>query len=383
MSLSIGMIGCGGMARGHLNGLVELHEHKYDLHLTTVCDAMESRARAFADVSQEKMASTPIVYTDYRAMLEREQLDAILIATDHRLHHVLTVPCLEAGCHVMVEKPIAITIKAGRAMMDAAARHDRILAVAEQYRRGEESRAIKAAIDAGAIGTPYMIFRQGGGVGSRIFCGTPWRHMKKDVGGGPMLDNGVHDADLFLYWLGEVEEVTAIATTFEKVRSGETTIGEHATIHPTADDTGLALIRFANGSIGQWTESWAMHGQGFGHTVIYGSRGSINNGELTTEDKDGKPTKTERAELIARYKPEALFPMGITNAVTLEQHEFFECIRHGGAPEIDGLMGLKAEAICYAVYESNAAGGVPVRVQDVLDGTVDAYQRELNETLGL
>lgn len=383
MSLSIGMIGCGGMARGHLNGLIELHTHQYDLRLTAVCDAMASRAAEFASISTEQMGTTPTVYTDYRAMLDASRLDAVLIATDHRLHHILTIPCLEAGCHVMVEKPIAITIKAGRAMIDAAQRHHRIFAVAEQYRRGEEPRAIKAALDAGVIGTPYMIFRQSGGVGSSIFCGTPWRHSKADVGGGPMLDNGVHDADLFLYWIGEVDEVMALATTFEKTRTGKTTTGEVATIHPTADDTGIALVRFANGCIGQWTESWAMHGQPFGHTIIFGSKGSINNGEINVDGPDGKPVKTEREALVAQYKPDALFPMGIKNSVTLEQHEFFECIQHGGTPEIDGHIGLKAEAICYAVYESNAAGGQPIKVQDVLDGKVDTYQRELNESLGL
>ena len=383
MSLSLAMIGCGGMARGHLNGLIELYQHKVDFRLVAVCDTMESRAQSFADTSHEQMGTTPTVYTDYRTMLDRESLDAVFIATDHRLHHVMTVPCLEAGCHVMVEKPIAITIRAGQVMIDAAARHDRILAVAEQYRRGEDQRAIKAAIDAGAIGTPRMIFRQSVGVGNHIFCGTPWRHMKADVGGGPMLDNGVHDADLLLYWIGDVDEITAVAKTFDKIRTGNTTTGKVVTIHPTADDTGMALVRFANGCIGQWAESWAMRGQGFGHTIIYGSEGCIHDGELIVDGPDGKPAKTERDAFITQYKPASLFPMGITNAVTLQQHEFLECIQHGGTPEIDGLMGLKAEAVCYAVYESNAAGGAPVKVQDVLDGTVDTYQRELNESLGL
>jgi predicted dehydrogenase len=383
MALSVGMIGCGGMARGHLNGLIELHTHQYPFRLSAVCDAMESRAAEFAGIAREQMGMTPAVYSDFRRMLGRETLDAVLIATDHRQHHTLTIPCLEAGCHVMVEKPIAITVKAGWAMIRAAERHNRILAVAEQYRRSEDPRAIKAALSAGAIGAPYMIFRQSGGVGSAIFCGTPWRHSKADVGGGPMLDNGVHDADLFLYWIGDVEEVTALATTFEKTRTGKVTTGEIATIHPTADDTGMALLRFANGCIGQWTESWAMHGQPFGHSILFGSKGSINNSELNVDGPDGKPVKTEREAFLAQYKPESLFPDGIKNSVTLEQREFFGCIQHGGTPEVDGYIGLKAEAICYAVYESSAAGGRPVKVQDVLDGKVDAYQQELNASLGL
>lgn len=382
MSLSIGIIGCGGMARAHLNGLIELHTHQYDFRLSAVCDAMESRAAEFARIALEQMGTTPSVYSNVRIMLDRETLDAVLIATDHRQHHTLAIPCLEAGCHVMVEKPIAITIRAGQIMIDAAKRCNRILAVAEQYRRGEEARAIKAALSAGVIGTPYMIFRQGGGVGGGIFCGTPWRHSKPDVGGGPMLDNGVHDADLFLYWLGDVEEVSAMTATFEKTRTGKITTGEIATIHPTADDTGLALIRFANGCIGQWTESWAMHGQSFGHTILFGSGGSINNGDLNVNGEGDKPVKTDRETFITQYKPASFFPSGITNSVTLEQREFFECIQHGGTPEIDGYVGLKAEAICYAVYES-ASAGHPVKVQDVLEGKVDAYQQELNRSLGL
>ncbi len=203
--------------------------------------------------------------------------------------------------------------------------------------------------------------------------------MKADVGGGPMLDNGVHDADLFLYWLGKVEEVTAVTATFERTRTGTTTSGKEETIHPTADDTGLALVRFAGGALGQWSESWAMHGKSFGHTVIYGSEGSISDGTLTRDGED----VLDRDALIARYRPDALFPMGITNSVTLEQLEFFECIEKGGTPEIDGAVGLEAEAICYAVYESNAAGGVPVKVQDVLSGKVNAYQKELNDAIEL
>lgn len=379
MPLSIAMIGCGGMARAHLNGLIELNKHRYDFKLTSVCDTEESRTAAFAETARKEMGMQPTPYRDFRLMLEESRPDAVIIATDHRLHHVLSVPCLEAGCHVMTEKPLAITIRAGKTMIDAAERSGVILAVAEQYRRGEEQRAIKAALDAGAIGRPYMIFRQGGGVGSGIFCGTPWRHMKEDVGGGPMLDNGVHDADLFIYWLGSVEEVTAATATFESSRSGKTTTGEHATIQPTADDTGLAIVRFTNGALGQWSESWAMHGAGFGHTVIYGSEGSINDGVLNRDGED----PVDRETLIANYRQDDLFPHGITNSVTLEQLEFLECIKTGGRPEIDGKVGMEAQAICYAVYESAAAGGVPIKVQDVVSGKVDAYQRELNHSLGI
>lgn len=96
-----------------------------------------------------------------------------------------------------------------------------------------------------------------------------------------------------------------------------------------ADDTGMALVRFTNGCMGQWTESRVMHGQPFGHTVIYGSHGSINDGALTVEDGEEKKTLA-REDITAQYRPEAPFPMGITNAVTLEPREFFECIQHGG-----------------------------------------------------
>lgn len=115
-------------------------------------------------------------------MIKKAALDAVSIVVGHRAHHKIALPCLKAGLHVLVEKPLAITIKAGWTMIEDAERSGRILAVAENYRRTPENRAVKFGIDKGVIGAPYMIFHQWDGVGNAIFCETPWRHMKLEVG---------------------------------------------------------------------------------------------------------------------------------------------------------------------------------------------------------
>ena len=361
------------MGRAHLRGLEILKNAEIDMiRLEAVCDLAEDRARSAAARAHEKLGFKPKVYTNFEGMIEEAALDAVNIVVDHRAHHKIALPCLEAGLHVLVEKPLAITVKAGWTMIEAAKRSGGILAVAENYRRTPENRAVKFGIDEGVIGTPYLIFHQWGGVGSAIFCETPWRHMKLEVGGGPMLDNGVHDADLFRYWLGPVERVFAVTRTFEKER-----FGKAGTIKPTADDTGLAILEFESGVVGQWSGSWALHGEGFGQTYIYGSEGRLKDCELIRNDD----VKLSRADFVEKYAPAEMFPNGVTDSVALELLDFANAILHGTKVEVDGLEGLRDEAVCYAVYES-ATLGEPVIVRDVLEGRVESYQRAIKEGLG-
>ena len=373
--VKLAIIGCGGMAQSHLRGLEILKNAKIDvIRLEAVCDLAEDRAKSAAAYANEKLGFKPEVYTNFEPMIEEAALDAVDIVVDHRAHHKITIPCLAAGLHVLVEKPLAITVKAGWTTIEAAKKSGRILAVAENYRRAPENRAVKFGINEGVIGAPYLIFHGWGGVSKAIFCETPWRHMKLEVGGGPMLDSGVHDADLFRYWLGPVKRVFAITKMFEKERSGKA-----GTIKPTADDTGLVVLEFESGVIGQWAVSWALHGEGFGQTYIYGSEGSLKNYELV---RNGGDVKLSKADFVKKYAPAEMFPNGVMDSVALELLDFANAMLHGTKVEVDGMEGLTDEATCYAVYES-ATLGKPVMVKDVFEGKVESYQRAINEAINL
>jgi len=380
------IIGCGGMAGGHINACKDLKQRGLDIFdLVAVCDVDEIRASGFAQrVEEFQDGLKPKVYTDYRKMLEKEQIDSADICTDHRTHSIIAVECLKAGAHAMCEKPMGITVKACQQMIDVAKEHGKIVAVAENYRRGLGARAVKLALENGVIGAPQLYLQ--GGVGSRDDnITTVWRHHKLDAGDGTILDNGVHDSDLMYYWLGEVDEVYGVAFSFapEKYRrddKGNIIERTYNDVH----DGGFAIFQFANGTIGQWSPAyWCGHGEGSHFGIwLYGSKGVIKGGEAILDDGSRINMEKYFDENANDELKEKYFPHGITDGVTQEVYDFMNCILTGGTPETDGVMGLKAVAIAYSLIESSCLGQ-PVKVKDVESGKIDTWQSEINESLGL
>jgi len=134
----------------------------------------------------------PDVYTDYRVMLADTVVDAVLILTTVATHHEIALACLDAGKHVLVEKPLAISVRAGRRMVEQARRAGLVLATAEVARYRPETRAARWAIETGRIGRLQAVV--GGGIGAgdwspdHIVANTPWRHVKLLAGGGAAID---------------------------------------------------------------------------------------------------------------------------------------------------------------------------------------------------
>jgi predicted dehydrogenase len=324
----------------------------------------------------------PEVYENVETLLSTQQsLDATDICAVHRAHHTLAIPCLEAGKHVTIEKPLAITMRAGKLILDAAARSGKLLQVAEQYRRSPEQRAIHWAIKGGRIGTPRMLFwieaRE------RLWYWN-WREHREQAGGGWTLDGGVHFADLFRYHLGEITTVSALMRTFYPTRYRDRDSRDNP-VTVDVEDTTLANLEFEGGQVGQWTETNVAPGRGFGDRMIYGSEGSL-------DFSSGLQTPAETltlAELRDQYLAQLdegtrdrLFPHGVTESVGSELGEFVRAVRGDGSIETDGMEGYLSEAVSIAVYEA-AVLGRPVSVTEVAELQVEAYQQDLNEGLSL
>lgn len=370
MAIKYAIVGCGGMSLGHLAGLAQLQKEGQELYeLVAVCDIDTKRAEAFAVKAKEVLGNRdnmPEIFTSHQEMLKKSAVEAVGINTHHRSHHEIAFDVLEAKRHVIVEKPLALTPSLGREMIERAQKNKVTLAVAENYRRSPGSRALKAALEEGLLGRPYFIVQQFAGVGSAVFCRTPWRHLKAEGGAGPIFDNGVHDADLFLYWIGEVDEVASYHAVFEKYRQTE-----DIRVTPTAEDTDVTILKFANGVLGHWLCSWAGHGKGFSQTMIYGSKGSIASlpeGQPGKEITLDSGEKLSEQDLIKKYAPNVR-----TDTVASELEDFALAIRQGRKPETDGETGLKAMCISYAALES-ATIGKPVKVKDVLEGRTRVYE---------
>jgi len=380
----LGLIGCGGMMGGHVRGYKALWEAGLKgFRIAATCDVEADRAENFAGQIEEFQGARPGVYTDFQKMLDGEAgLDAVDISLVHCDHHKVALPCLDAGKHVTIEKPLAVTCRAGRAMIDAAEKAGRILQTAENYRRSEEHRAVNWALKGGRIGELRQLYWID--VSERLWYWS-WRDQRDLAGGGWSMDGGVHFADLFRYHVGEVATLYAVSRAQCPVRYRKPK--EMADpVDATVEDTTFAVLEFENGVTGHWTYSGAAAGQGFSRRSVHGSEGSrLWGAGIKLRGGDEVPMDAlvkEHAAAMTEQKRRELFPGGVTDTVATELWDFLRAIRGEGKLEMDGVEGLKDLALSMSIYESSRLAA-PVAVADVENCKIENYQADLNEAAGL
>jgi predicted dehydrogenase len=397
--VNLAIIGCGGMARAHTRAYRTIVEKGVDTFtLTAMCDPVRERAESFADEVEKFQKGRPRIYTTVAEMLTHEKdLRAVDICTSHGYHHASAISCLESGVDVMIEKPIGITVKATRKILETAEKHGRIVATAENIRRHLGQRTIKWVLDREEwIGKPLMFFAQHAGWHPFQLEGSEpmqWRVQRLIGGGGMVMDSGAHYMDSLRYFFGDVEKVYAEIRTL-----GEETFtdGTGVTVKADVEDTWVATFTFKSGLIGVWSWSRALPGTDFTRVIYYGTEGSIEDrgdvfhgfmGDAEIKKKDG--TTISLKDLSVKFllslppeEKERLFPYGMTDGVALECYDFIEAVRLRRRPDVDGWDGLKAKSMSEAIFESSWCGQA-VRVDDVIEGKIEGYQKAINEKWGL
>lgn len=413
----IGVVGCARILPAHLRGLNAIHKAGFDgFRIAALCARRLEDAQMFRKRGEGPAPRLPVttlmtddplhaphmyvsdlhddvlpdLYTDWRDMLESADVDAVLNLTPVHLHHTVSLDAICAGKHVLVEKPFSVTVRAGRMMVEEAEKRGLILGVAENARYAESTRMERWAIDSGLIGKVQMWI--GGGMGAPdwspdvIVAKTPWRHRKLTAGGGPVVDGAVHTFDLIRYLCGEIDKIGALAAQLEPVRVIRDELGHVIqAVDNEVEDAFFANLRFESGAVGTLFGGLAGHGEPTGvkdGPVVYGTKGCLK-GAMAILDGG------ERVNLRAHFEREApaglkerWFPRGVTDAFGLELLDFMQSIERGWATETSGEEGLRDLACSMAVLESSAAG-CAVSLNDVLEGRIDAYQRDINEHYGL
>ena len=381
--LNIAFVGCGGMMGGHANGLKQVWEAGLrDFRIVATCDTDKARAEKMADGIAEWQDVKPNVYTSQTEMLKRQDnLHAVDQSLVHRIHHDLAIEALDAGKHLTLEKPLAMTIRAGHAILAAARKNNRVLQVAENYRRSPGERAINWAIKSGRIGDLRMIYWVD--VGERLWY-WGWRDELNQAGGGWSMDGGVHFADLFRYHVGEVKSLYCVSKAIHPFRYGKPDTMEEPRPATTEDST-FATLEFENGVTGAWISTSAAPAVGHNFRAVYGSEGCIQWGVgLKTRKEELTMEQLEREYMAQASEAEKArwFPGGVTDTVASELYEFVRACLHGGPLEITGEEGLKDEAISLALYESSILNA-PVSIRDVEMCKLEAHQERFNREIGV
>jgi predicted dehydrogenase len=410
--------------------MAALHKASFaNMELAAACDIKQEQAELYANEAEELLGYRPRVFTDLAQMVkEMPELRAADVTVESGYHHSVGRDAMEAGLHVLIEKPLAVTVRGCTLLIETAKRTGKVLSTAENFRRDPMQRLAKALIQDGAIGEPRLMLQTCIGGGDRISM-TIWRHMKHTA--SMPVDAGVHEADLLRFYQGEFKTVYGQSKLWEKVRykgtprpQAQTTTstsgsapasgpGGYCTayrdrmpdqIEPTGDDALYAHITFESGVIAHWIDDHGAHGQRRDDRYVYGSKGSFQCsgnriGRPITMHVDGKVLEgddvlpyapsyrlsPQAAELFGGERPgrhDIGFPACDANLIALELFELGECIRTGAQPEVTGEEGRNDVALVYAPFESGRLGR-PVTLEDMLSGRADVYQREVDEMFGL
>jgi len=343
----VGLVGCGKVAGLHAAALLAVPEAEY----VGTCDADPGRATAFA------AKHGGAAFADLDALLAAG-VEVVLIATPHPAHAAPTVQAAEAGVHVLVEKPMAATLADCDAMIAAAARTGVQIGVISQRRFYEPVRRIKAAIDAGKLGTPALgLFLMYSWRDAAYYASDPWRGRWDTEGGGVLVNQSPHQLDLLLWLIGPAAEVTGFWGNLN---------------HPTVevDDTAVASIRFRNGGLGSVLTSVAQKPGVYTKVHVHGSNGAsvgveTDRGATFIAGVSGiaEPPLTDLwtvpgeehrlVEFQAADRAAFAGVDGTTHYHAMQIRDFVRAVRENRPPLVTGDDGRAVVELFTAIYQSN------------------------------
>ncbi len=252
----IGIIGCGGIANGkHMPALKRLA----NVEMVAFCDIVIERAEKAASQYGAAGAKT---YLDYKKMLEDKTIDIVHVLTPNRLHSIITVDALEAGKHVMCEKPMAINSAEAKKMLEAAERTGKKLTIGYQNRQRADSLYMKKEALDGTFGEIY--YAKATAIRRRAVPTWGVFLNEAEQGGGPLIDIGTHAIDLTLWIMDNYKPKYCVGTTYHKLNnlSGDDQGNAWGTWDPakfTVEDSAFGFVVMENGATITLESSWALN----------------------------------------------------------------------------------------------------------------------------
>jgi predicted dehydrogenase len=264
--IHIGIIGVGQVGKYHLDDYQTIE----DAEVVAIADIDAEEA---ARVSQ--VYGVPHVYTDFRELLLRDDIEAVDVCLHNNLHMPVTVSALEAGKHVYCEKPMAGTYCDAEVMLHTAQKLNRKLSIQLRTLFFKETKAAKTLIDEGLLGHPYYARSAGFRRRGRPYVdgyGSPPFVQKRHSGGGAMYDMGVYHIANMLYLLGNPEVMRISGKTYQQTQMDP---GRRELSGYDVEELGLGFVRLQGGITLEIVEAWAIHLDRFEGSFVVGSEGGI------------------------------------------------------------------------------------------------------------
>ncbi|SHN34645.1 Gfo/Idh/MocA family protein [Gracilibacillus kekensis] len=342
MKLKVGVIGVGSISQEHLSAYTKLT----DVEIYAICDQNIERAKQVADVY-----SVSNVYENYEEMLRLEKLDAVSICTWNYTHSDIAITALRAQKHVLIEKPLAISVEEAERIQEVSELEGKIVQVGVVRRFDPNAKMMKQFVDGGTFGDFYYakasFLRRAGNPGG-------WFADKDKSGGGPLIDLGVHVIDLCWYLMGKPKPVSISANTYHYL--GNRSNVKYVSFYKAADydpslnsveDLANAIIRFENGASLMVDVSYTLHTSNDEMVVkLYGTKGGL---EIEPELK----FMTEQYDTMLNIYPQTdTSDLDVEQAFAEEIKHFVHCCQKGQKPISSVEDGVQMMRILNGIYES-------------------------------
>lgn len=337
-TLRIGQVGAGFISAVHHKAFSYIP----GVEMVALCDVDKARGEAFC-----KKHGIPDLFTDVDDMLKRKDIDVVTLGVPNYLHHEIALKAADAGKHLIVEKPLALTLEQADQMIEACEKNGLILGYAEELCYVPKFVHAKKIVDEGGIGDVFFVKQAEKHAGPY----SPWFWKSMTAGGGILMDMGCHSIEFCRWMLGKpaVKSVYCQADTL--VHNQITKLDDHI----------IMIIEFENDKIALVESSWTLKGGMISVSEVHGTQGVVNANLL----QDGMGLKIfsekgygeedwDKEETKGWTHPE--WEWNWQNGYPQEMQDFVDCIRSGGVPTESGIDGKIVLEIMIAGYISAAEG---------------------------
>ena len=339
------LIGCGRIAPNHLEAAIN-----NNLEIVGLCDVEDGNI----DILLEKLEIEKDKYrryTDYKEMLECEKPELVAIATESGKHAAIALDCLDANCHIIVEKPIALSLEDADKIIEKAKEKGLIVCANHQNRFNKSIKKIREALDNGDFGkllhgTAHIRWNRG----ESYYTQASWRGTWAQDGGA-LMNQCIHNIDLLRWMMGdEIDEVCAYTDNLN-----------HDYIE--AEDLGMAIVKFKNGSYGIIEGTTNIYPKNLEETLyLFGQKGTVKAGGKSVniiEEWQFENSSESTDEIKAKYSenPKNVYGFGHTPLY----EDVINSIKNNTKPLVDGEAGKRALELVLAIYKS-AKEGRPVKL---------------------
>ena len=339
------LIGCGRIATNHVTAAVN-----NNLEIVAVCDIVPEKMEEI--LTKHSLADDSSIkrYTDYKKMLEENELELVSIATESGKHAAIALDAIDAGVSVIIEKPMAMNIADAEEIIKRAAEKHAKVSACHQNRFNVAIQEVRKAIEGDRFGKlSHASINVRWNRNKGYYDQAPWRGTWEEDG-GCLMNQCIHGIDLLRWMMGD-EVVEVYGATRQQFHD-----------YLEAEDVGVAVVKFKNGAIGTIEGTTNVYPQNLEETLyLFGENGTVKVGGKSTNTIDVWDFKDETSEDQKNKGLEEETSNVYGNGHTSLFADVIEAIKEDRTPYVDGVAGRNALEMVLAIYKSQKEG-IPVRL---------------------